>query len=247
MKNRVVLCGLVASLSLSVGIWAQGTPAQTPAPNTQAASPAAQTPAAPAPVSPIAGPVKVGIINIQRAIVESTEGKKAADDLTKRFTPKRTELDRKQKEVQDLQKKLEDGKNTLSDDMRANLIRDIERKTKDFNRDNDDATTDFQQAEQQLINTIGTKVMKVVDEYARKNTYDVILDVSSQQSPILWATNRIDITDEIIGAYNMVFGAGGEAPAKPAGTAAKPAGTPASQAKPPATAPATKPPTPIKP
>ena len=247
MKNRVVLCGLVASLLLTVGAWSQGAPAQTPATNT-AAAPAAAAPAAPA-VSPIAGPVKVGIINIQRAIVESTEGKKAADDLTKRFTPKRAELDRKQKEVQDLQKKLEDGKNTLSDEVRAGLIRDIERKTKDFNRDNDDATTDFQQAEQQLINTIGTKVMKVVDEYARKNTYDVILDVSSQQSPILWATNRIDITDEIIGAYNMVFGSGGapETPGKPAagGLVKPPAAT--KPAAPAATPPATKPPAPIKP
>ena len=225
MKNRVVLFGLLAALSLGL-IFAQ-----------QPTAPAPQTPAQPQPqdkagqapeksgTPPVAGAVRVGIINIQRAIIECNEGKKAAEELTKRFTPKRSELERKQKEIEDLQGQLEKGKNTLADDKRAELIRDIERKTKDFNRDNDDATQDFQQAESQLINTIGQKVMRVVDEYSRRNGYDVILDVSNPQSNVLWATNRLDITDEIIGAYNMV-GASLQNPAPAPGNPARPAATP---------------------
>ena len=226
MKKRVVLC-VWGSLALAGWAWAQANPAPSP-------------PAA----------VKVGIINIQRAIVESTEGKKAAEDLTKRFTPKRNDLQKKQEEVTRLQKQLEDGKNTLSDEVRANLIREIERKTKDFNRDNEDANSDFQQAEAQLINTIGQKVMKVIDEYARKHTYDVILDVSSPQSNVLWATNKIDITDDIIAAYNASGGAGttpsqggstGSGSTGSGGSATNPATRPGTPQR---TVPAAKPPAP---
>ena len=220
MNNQVFVCGLVAALAL--GSFAEAQDPPPPAPTVQAG-------------------VRVGIINIQRAIVESTEGKKAAEDLTKRFTPKRSDLEKKREELAKLQKQLEDGKNTLSDEARANLIREIERKTKDFNRDNEDANSDFQQAEAQLINTIGTKVMRVLDEYARKNGYDVILDISAQQSNVLWATNRIDITDEIIGAFNLSGGAAAPT-APPAGGAAPPGGAVAPAVRPPATKPpATKP------
>lgn len=219
MKKIVVLCGLVAWFGLAA--WSQ-----TPAP------------AAPAPATG----AKIGIIHIQRAIVDSTEGKKAAEDLSKRFTPKRNDLQKKQDELARLQKQLEDGKNTLSDETRANLVREIERKNKDLTRETEDANSDFQLAESQLINTIGAKVMRVIDEYARRNGYDVILDVSSPQTNVLWATNRIDITDEIIAEYNKT----GAAPA-PAGTgtAAPPSGTaPAPRPATPAGAGGQKPPAP---
>ena len=230
MKNRVVLFGLLAALSLGVIVAQQpAAPAQTPA-QPQPQDKAGQAPAEKS--APVASAVRVGIINIQRAIIECNEGKKAAEELTKRFTPKRSELERKQKEIEDLQGQLEKGKNTLADDKRAELIRDIERKTKDFNRDNDDATADFQQAESQLINTIGQKVMRVVDEYSRRNGYDVILDVSNPQSNVLWATNRLDVTDEIIGAYNMVGSSLQPLPA--AGNPARPGATPGAKGPAPA-------------
>lgn len=232
MKNRVVLFGLLAALSLGLVLAQQpaapATPAQTPA---QPQDKAGQTPAQPA-TAPVASAVRVGIINIQRAIIECNEGKKAAEELTKRFSPKRAELERKQKEIEELQGQLEKGKNTLADDKRAELIRDIERKTKDFNRDNDDATQDFQQAESQLINTIGQKVMRVVDEYSRRNGYDVILDVSNPQSNVLWATNKLDVTDEIIGAYNMVGSSLQAVPA--ANNPARPGATPGAKGPAPA-------------
>ncbi len=234
MKNRFLVFGFLAVLSLGVMIAQQpAAPAQTPAQTP--AQPQPQDKAGQAPAEkPVASAVRVGIINIQRAIIECNEGKKAAEELTKRFTPKRAELERKQKEIEELQGQLEKGKNTLADDKRAELIRDIERKTKDFNRDNDDATQDFQQAESQLINTIGQKVMRVVDEYSRRNGYDVILDVSNPQSNVLWATNRLDVTDEIIGAYNMV-GPSLQSPAPAGSNPARP-GAPAPGAKGPAPA-----------
>ncbi len=217
MKKRVAFC--VVALSLALAGWAS----------------AQANPDPPAPTA-----AKVAIINIQRAIAESTEGKKAAEELTKRFTPMRTELQKMQDEIAGLQKKLETSSNVLNDQQRAELTRDIERKTKEFNRRNEDANTDFQQAEQQVINNIGQKVMQVIDEYARKRTYDVILDVSSPQSNVLWATNKLDITDEVIAQYNSSHPGEGAAPASGGAGAVKPAPRPATPA--PGTTPATKPP-----
>ncbi len=197
MKRQVCCAMFAAFLILSVGAAAWG---QNPAPQ--------------------AG-VKVGIIHIQRAIVECEEGKKAAEKLQGQFTGRRNELQAMQAEIEKLQKQLRDQEKALSDEARANLVRQIETKTKEFTRKNEDATNDFQQAEGQVINDIGQRIMKVLDEYARKNGYHVVLDVSSQQSPVLWASSAVDMTDDIIKLYNAA------APAAPAASpgAKQPAGS----------------------
>ena len=83
-------------------------------------------------------------------------------------------------------------------------------------------------------------MMVVIDKYARDNGYTLILDVSSPQTPVLYASNTIDITKDIIELYDKASAsAPAPAPAKPAAAPAplapKPAATPA-----PAPAPAKK-------
>src|SRR5689334_21307950 len=73
---------------------------------------------------------KVGIINIQQAIAQSSDGQKAARDLQGKFAPKRTELEKMQNELNALQDQLRSQEKTLSDDARAKLMRQIDDKTR---------------------------------------------------------------------------------------------------------------------
>jgi len=182
---------------------------------------------------------KVGIINIQAAIAQSNDGQEAARQLQTRFASKRAELESQQKEIADLQTQLRNQERTLSEEARTRLLRSVDDKTKVFNRTNEDAQAEFQQAEQDAINEIGRKMIGVIDEYAKKNSLSLILDVSSPQTPVLYADPATDVTRAIIELYN-------QATAKPAATTAPaPAATPAPAAAPsarPATPPATPPP-----
>jgi len=182
---------------------------------------------------------KVGIINIQAAIAQSNDGQEAARQLQTRFASKRAELETQQKEIADLQTQLRNQERTLSEEARTRLLRSVDDKTKVFNRTNEDAQAEFQQAEQDAINEIGRKMIGVIDEYAKKNSLSLILDVSSPQTPVLYADPATDVTRAIIELYN-------QATAKPAATTAPaPAATPAPAAAPsarPATPPATPPP-----
>ena len=185
-------------------------------------------------------PPKVAIINIQAAIAQSNEGQEAAKALQTRFSPKRNELEKQQKDINDLQNQLRNQEKTLSEEARTRLLRSIDDKTKAFNRTNEDATSEFQQAEQDAINEIGRKMMGVLDEYAKKNEISVVLDVSSPQTPVLYADVSMDITPKIIELYNQASAKpAASAPAKPAAEpAAKP---PAAPASPPANRPAARP------
>jgi outer membrane protein len=187
---------------------------------------------------------KMAIINIQVAISQSNDGQKAANEIQTRFAPKRQALDKAQQEINALQDQLKNQEKTLSDDARAKLLRNIDDKTRVFNRDNDDASTELQTAEQDAINEIGQKMMSLLSDYARKNGFTMVLDVSSPQTPVLYADATIDITKDIVDLYNQATakpaaaapGAAAPAPAPaattPAATAPKPAAPPASGAKP---------------
>lgn len=186
-------------------------------------------------------PLKIAIINIQVAIAQSVDGQEAAKGLQTRFAPKRAELEKQQKEINDLQTQLRNQEKTLSDEARTRLLRTVDDKTRIFNRTNEDATAEFQQAEQDAINEIGRKMMAVISDHAQKNGFSVVLDVSSPQTPVLYAETEIDITPKIVELYN-------QAAAKPAASsapkpAAEPAARPAASSAPaPAAAPAPKPP-----
>lgn len=174
-------------------------------------------------------PTKVGIIQIQQAILSTKDGQKALADLQGRFGPKKAELEKKQNAIAQMQQQLRSGSATLSEDAKNKLVRDIDQNTKSLNRETEDAQAEVEQAENKIMQDLGQRIMAVINKYARDNGYALILDVSNPQTPVVFAADTIEITKEIVDLYDK------NAPAA-AAPAARPAAPPA--AKPPAAKPA---------
>ena len=228
---RNLALGLGLSVVIGTFACAQGTTA-----------PAATAPAASAtaPAGPV--PTKIGVVNIQQAIQECAEGKKEIDTLQQRFAPKQVELKTQSDDVEALKKQYQAQADKLSDDEKTSRAKAIDTKQKALQRNYEDAQAEFQQAEQDVINRIGSKMVNVLEKYANANGFAVVLDVSNPQtSPVLWATQGTVITKELVDAYDKE---------NPAGVAEKPAGAAKSPAPRPAQTPArpaTASPTPKKP
>lgn len=204
---------------LSVTAFAQaGGAASAPA------APATSTPASTTPAATGTVSTKVGIINIQQAIVLTNEGKRDLETLEKKFEPTRTGLQGQQKEIQDMENQLKAQDGKLNDDTRAKLVKDIESKRKNFQRTAEDAQADFQQQQGELVNRIGGKLMEVLDKYAKSNGYSLIVDVSNPQSPVLWASAATDVTQEIAKAYNATSNVPAPANTPAAPSATRPSG-----------------------
>src|SRR5689334_4115053 len=182
--------------------------------------------------SNVAMPTKVGIINIQGAIVSTNEGQRDFDALQKKFEPKQVELKNANDEVENLKKQLTTAEGKLSDDERNKRVQSIEAKQKTLQRNFEDAQNEFQQQQNEIAQRIGTKLMDVLSKYATSNNLAMVIDVSTQQSPVLWANPAVDITKPVIDAYNAQSGVAAPPGAKPAATgvgavpsAPRPAGT----------------------
>ncbi|MDQ6677980.1 MAG: OmpH family outer membrane protein [Acidobacteriota bacterium] len=195
------LAGLLGSIAV-----AQTSPA---------ASPAAATPgtAATAPPSAMTAPSKVAVIDIQAAIIQTKDGQKAAAELKTKFGPKQSELEKKQSDIAQLQQTLSKGSNTLSDEAKQKTMREIDAKNTTLKRDTEDANADLEQEQQRIMGDLGGKMISVLNKFATDNGYALVLDISSQQTPVLFASNTIDVTRDIIALYD-----------KSAGTLTAPAG-----------------------
>ena len=242
----ILLLAVVLSLA---GLAQTGTAAGTPAAAPAAAPPAA-TAALPSAGAATGGLSKVGIINIQGAILASNEGRRDLEALDKKFDPKRTELQNLNKEIEDLKKQLSTQGDKMNEDARGTLVRNLETKQKTMQRASEDAQNEYQQQQTEVAQRILQKMAPVIDKFAKDNQFSLLIDVSQPwpQGQVLWFGPNADVTKQVVDLYNAQSGvaapastssssgkaSSGTTTPKPATTTHKPATTttPASPPKP---------------
>lgn len=206
---------------------------------TGAASPAnpVATPSTPTPSATLSAGQKVGIIDIQQAIVATNEGARDFEALQKKFEPRRTELQSLNTEVENLKKQLSTQGDKMNEEARATLVKSIETKQKSLQRSAEDAQNEFQQQQNEVAQRILQKMAPLITKYAQDNGYGVLLDASNPwpQGPVLWVNAAVDVTKPIVDAYNAQSGVPAPATtgaAKPAASAPRPAGAASTGTKP---------------
>jgi outer membrane protein len=190
---------------------------------------AAQTSPAPAPAP--AGPAKIAVVAFQAAVAKTNEGQRNYADLEKKYAPREAQLKTLNDEVETLTKQLQAQGATLNDAERASRAKTIDEKKKALERSSEDLRNDGNQDIQGMYNTLAAKVYDVMSNYAQQQGYTLVLDISQQQSPVLYALPSTEITQAVVDAYNVKSGvpappapAAGSTP-KPSAAAPKPSST----------------------
>jgi len=141
-------------------------------------------------------------MNTQEAIMECNEGKKEFTALQAKFSPKEAALKKLDDEVANLKKQYDIQKDKLKPEVSASQLKAIEAKQKTLQRSFDNDQKDFQRAAQGIIDRIGPKMMKVIEKYAKSRGYTLVLDIANPQTPVLYMDQGMNITKELIQAYN---------------------------------------------
>jgi outer membrane protein len=167
---------------------------------------------------------KVGVIDVRQAIVNTAEGKVASAELQSQFAARQTELENMNKQLNDLGQRLQASAGKLSQEEEARLTAQGQRLRQQIDRKQNEYQEDVNAAQGEVIDRIGRKLVDVLDRYAREHGYAAVFDSSAQNSPILYKSNQIDVTQDIIHLYDQAY------PVKAATTApaqTKPAPKPA--------------------
>jgi outer membrane protein len=177
---------------------------------------------APAPAVAPTGPQKIAVISFQAAVAKTNEGQRNYADLEKKYAPREAQVKSLNDEVESLTKQLQTQGATLSDTERASRAKTIDDKKKQLQRVSEDLRNDGNQEIQQMYNTLASKVYQVLSSYAQQHGYTLVLDISEQQNPVLYALPSTEITNAVIEAYNVKSGVPAPA-ASPVAAAPKPA------------------------
>ncbi len=146
---------------------------------------------------------KVGVINIQDAILSTAQGKNAMQGLQSKFMPRQQEIRRRQQQVEQLREQLQKQMTTLSADEQRRLSRELTEKQTILRRMTEDAQSDLQYDRENIMRGIGEKMVKVIQQYAPQHGFALVLD--SSQVPVYYTAEGFDITEAIVKLYNSTY------------------------------------------
>lgn len=144
--------------------------------------------------------VKIGIVDIQKILVLSDPGKAAKDELAAKAASYDNEKNQKEEELKKLKAELERQSVLLSESARSAKEREYQQKLREYQRFMKDAQDDLQLKNDELTNRIGEEIVKMVQEYGKKNGYTTIL---IKNDAMIYTDESIDLTDTLLRQFNQ--------------------------------------------
>lgn len=170
---------------------------------------------------------KIGVVDIQQAILSTGEGKEAIQNLQKKYQPRETEINQRQQDVEQLRQQLQKQMTTLSADEQRRMQHELQDKQTVLQRLEQDAQSSFQYDRDTLMRDLGQKMVKVIEQYASTHGFALVIDGS--QVPVYYAAKGVDVTAEIVKLYdssNPVQSSSTSSGSAGSGAATKPSATP---------------------
>ncbi len=150
----------------------------------------------PAAARAAAGPLKIAVIDTERILLNSQAGKKAVAELKKAQEQKEAEIDRQQKDIHDLQAKIDDGRLSLAQDKLAEMEKQLEDKVITVRRMQDDANRELSKKKDDVLGSVDQRVMPVINQVGKELGYTLIF--RKFESGLIYADDAVDITPIII-------------------------------------------------
>jgi outer membrane protein len=166
-----------------------------------AAASCAQT-AAPPPATPA-----IVTVNFNSAVLATAEAQRDLGALQKKFSPRELQLQKLNDDIEASKKQLNDNAAKLSEQEKSTRIQELSNKDKQLQREAEDFKNDSQTESDQVFQRIAQKVYAFLQEYSQQHGYSAVLERGSDSSPIVWyAASNVDITEQVVKAYNLKSG-----------------------------------------
>jgi outer membrane protein len=150
---------------------------------------------------------KVGVIDVQRLVVESRSGREVLDQLRNFREQKTAEGEVLQQEVQDLQAQVQDGGQSLPEEKLVELEKQLEDKLIELRRFADDADRTLQKEQDQAFDKIEREVMPIIARVGEEQGFTLLFN--KYESGLIYAAEQVDITDLILQLYDASASGGG--------------------------------------
>lgn len=144
--------------------------------------------------------IRIGVVDMQKALQSVEAGKAAKDKLEKEVETKKKDIQTEQTALQKLEAELEKQTLVLSDEAKAKKQRDLQERFMKFNQMAYRTQEELKKREMDLTKPILEKLRKLISDMAKNKGYTIILE--KNENTILFSLDKDDLTGEIIVAFN---------------------------------------------
>jgi outer membrane protein len=148
-----------------------------------------------------AAQTKVGVINLQKAVLESAEIKAASAAMEARYKPRVTQIETLDKEIATISQNLQSNAGKLTAQAESDLNAQGTKKQRDVQRLRDDLQADVERDRNEILQKSSLKMGDIVKKLAEDKGLDVVVDVPYT----VFAKPSLDITNDAIAAYDKAY------------------------------------------
>ncbi|MBI3795303.1 MAG: OmpH family outer membrane protein [Nitrospinae bacterium] len=150
--------------------------------------------------------IKIGVINMQRALTETNDGKAALEKLKVRLEADYKVLQSRQDELKKIEDELTQQGYMLSESAKAEKQEKLRHGAVDFQKFREEKNKEFVGIQREATERIMKKMMDQVKKYAKVSGLSLVLESSfqTQATPgsVVFSDEKLDITDKMIELYN---------------------------------------------
>jgi len=144
---------------------------------------------------------KIAVINLQRAVLESAEIKKADADMQARYKPRSAAIEQLQKDIAGIAQQLQVNAGKFTPQAEADLTAQGQKKQRDLQRMQEDLQADVDRERSDTLQKASLKMSEIVKKLAEEKGYDLVVDTSTS----VFFKPAMEITNDAIAAYDKAY------------------------------------------
>ncbi|MDQ6666049.1 MAG: OmpH family outer membrane protein [Acidobacteriota bacterium] len=149
----------------------------------------------------VSAQTKLAVVNLQRAVLESEEIKKASAALEAKYKPRQAEMQKIEAELQGIQDNLQKNAGKLTQQGQADLTAQGQSRQRELQRLTEDLQADVDRERNDILSKSSKQMQGVVAKLALDKGYDVVVDVTNT----IYFKPALDVTSEALAEYNKAF------------------------------------------
>jgi len=147
--------------------------------------------------------LKVGSVDIQKALNTCAAGKAAAAKLNKALEDAKKKYEAQGQTLQKEQEALERQSSVLDEQIFKDKVRDFQAKARDWDRFRKDIEADIKQQHNEIVDKISKDLIALTEQIGKEGGYTIVVE----RSLVPYIDPTLDVTDEVVKRYNQKSGA----------------------------------------
>ena len=144
------------------------------------------------------GGMRVAVVDVQRAMMQTEDGLRVQATLKKEFDKKQQELNKKQADLQKQKEDIDKQSKVLSKDAYQKKLEELQKQMMELQSLFVDYNKELEKQQKEKTEPIFEKIMAIVKRIATTENYDIVVD----KTTVAYVRTDLDLTDKCIQMYN---------------------------------------------